>query len=76
MITMTIDQAIVAARREVTDGYAQAYLRAIPQAIEMDGTEGFEVQLMYALNNMRCWRGETARAAKLAIRNFLNRRKV
>jgi len=68
---MTIDQAIAVAKRDCRDPYAQAYLRAIPDAIELGGTDGFESQLLYALNNMRSWCGETARVAKQVMRQFV-----
>jgi hypothetical protein len=67
---MTLDQAIQIALKEVKDGYAQTYLRNIANAIEMSGTKGLKVQLLYALNNMKTWRGEQARQVKQVMKNY------
>lgn len=68
--TMNIDDAIKIATREVKDPYAQTYLKAVPKAIEMFGTDGLKTQLLYAVSNMQSWRGETARRVKAIIRKF------
>jgi hypothetical protein len=68
---LNINEAITLAKSEVKDPYAQAYLQAIPEAIELDGTNGFVTQLIYALNNMAQWRGESARLAKTVIRDYI-----
>jgi len=66
-----IDKAIRIATAEVKDPYAQTYLRAMSKAIEF-GQEGFQTQLLYALSNMRSWRGELARQVKASIKNYLS----
>ena len=68
---MTLDDAIRIAKEEVKDKTALVYLNAIPQAIEGYGTEGLESQLMYALCNMKNWRGSTARDAKAVMNKWL-----
>lgn len=70
VINMTVDEAIKAAKKEVTDPYAQNYLRAIPDSIEEYGKEGFKIQLSYALNNMRRWRGDAAKEAKKVLKKY------
>ena len=66
-----IDQAIATAKKEVKDPYAQAYLQAIPDAIEGFGSEGFETQILYALSNMATWRGDIARETKAFMKQWL-----
>jgi len=70
---VTLDEAIIIAKRECKDRYAQAYLRSIPEAIELDGEYAFQVQLLYALSNMGLWRGEEAREVKKVMRAYLKR---
>jgi len=67
---MKLDEAIATAKSEVKDPYALSYLEAIPDAIEINGTEALKVQILYALNNMKTWRGESARKAKKAMKTF------
>ena len=68
---MNIDQAIKIAKQECKDPYAQAYLKAIPESIELGGSDAFQVQLLYAQCNMASWRGEQAREVKKVIRAYL-----
>lgn len=70
----TIDQAIKIAKAEVKDQYAQAYLKAIPEAIESFGTNGFETQILYAFSNMAHWRGDVARETKQFIKQWLKKK--
>lgn len=72
---MTIDEAIKTAKAQCKDRAAQAYLNNMPEAIEY-GPEGFRTQLLYALTNMRYWRGETARQVKATIKTYLKENKV
>lgn len=72
---MDLDQAINIAKKECNDPYAQTYLRAIPKAIELDGKNALRVQLLYVMNNMRYWRGETAREVKKTIKAYLAKTK-
>ena len=67
---MTLNKAISTAKKEVNNPYAQVYLQAIPQSIEMGGEHGFKIQILYALNNMATWRGETARKVKKILRDY------
>jgi hypothetical protein len=71
--TLTLDDAIQLAKREVTDGYAQTYLSAIDKAIELGGVQGLATQLAYALSNMKSWHGDNARTAKATMRQWLER---
>ena len=63
-------KAVRTAIRECKDPYAQAYLSALPLAAEEYGSRGVVVQLLYALNNMASWRGDTARSVKATLRAF------
>lgn len=65
---MTLKEAIEAAKRECKDPYAQAYLGALPEAEKLYGGEGMRVQLLYCLNNMQTWHGETARQVKVVFK--------
>ena len=72
---MDLDTAIKTAKSEVKNPYAQAYLKAIPDSIEMGGSLGnaksaLKVQLLYALNNMSGWRGSVAREVKAVMKKF------
>ena len=74
---MTVDEAIKTARENVQDEYAQSYLQAIPQAIEAGGDDlineaddALKVQLLYALNNMKGWRGDLARETKAVLKKY------
>ena len=69
-----VADAVATAQRECKDSYAQAYLEALPIAAEEYGAKGILVQLLYALNNMSTWRGETARATKATLRAFVAQR--
>jgi hypothetical protein len=68
---MTVDEAIKIALVEVKDPYAKVYLDAIPKAIETFGIAGLTSQLLYAMANMRSWRGENARTAKSVFTKFI-----
>lgn len=70
----TVDQAIKIAKEECKNEYAQSYLNAIPEAIEYrngEAVNGLKVQLLYALNNMRSWRGEKAREVKRILKEYV-----
>jgi len=73
---MTIDEAIKTAKAQCKNQAAQIYLNHMPEAIEEYGSEGFRTQLLYALTNMRYWRGETARQVKDTIKTYLKENKV
>jgi hypothetical protein len=66
-----IAEAVLTAKREAKDPYAQIYLNALPLAAEEYGSEGVLVQLMYAMGNLGTWRGEKARECKDIIKRFL-----
>lgn len=65
---MTFDEAVSTALAEVKDPYAQSYLNALDDARMLYQDEGIKVQLLYCLNNMQHYRGETARAVKKAFK--------
>lgn len=71
---MTVDEAIKLAKQECPNPYALKYLEKIPDSIEYFGSEGFRVQIAYALNNMAQWRGETAREVKKTLRLYVKRK--
>jgi hypothetical protein len=71
---MTIDEALRIARAECSNEYAQAYLKALPEAIELDGLEAYEVQVRYILHNLRYWRGARAQECRAVIRQWLAQR--
>lgn len=68
--TEELARAIETARIECKAPYAQAYLQAIPEASVLYGKEGLGVQLLYCLNNMGTWRGETARQTKKVFKKW------
>jgi hypothetical protein len=71
---MTIDEALRIARSEYQNPYAQAYLRALPDAIELDGLDAYEAQVRYIIYNLKRWRGERARECRQVIREWLAQR--
>ena len=70
---MTLDEAIKIAKSEVKDSYALSYLHAIDRAVKMGGTVGLESQIMYALGNMKQWRGENARQVKKVMNDWIKK---
>ena len=62
--------AVNVALNECKDPYAQTYLQALPLSREEYGLKGVGVQLLYCLNNMSTWRGETARTTKLILKKW------
>lgn len=75
MFNILLKEAIETAKRECKNPYAQTYLQAIPEAIELYGTDGFDVQLLYAFSNMNTWKGERARDKKAIIKSYLKSKK-
>ena len=77
---MTVDEAIKIAKEQCKNPYAQKYLQSIPEAIELGGSLGgkavdsFKTQILYALGNMKGWRGETAREVKEVLYNYVKGR--
>ncbi len=76
IIKQDLKEAVYTALREVKDGYAQTYLRAIPQAIaeaeSLGATENasLRLQLKYVLCNLGTCRGETARRCKAIFKRY------
>ncbi len=74
-INMTVDEAIRIAKEQCKNPYAQSYLKNISESIELGGLNGmavdsFKLQILYALNNMKTWRGETAREVKKVLKKY------
>jgi len=74
---LTVDDAIKIAKQRVTDEKALAYLNSIPEAIEAGADsceytalESLKIQILYALNNMKSWKGDEARLVKKVLRKF------
>ena len=65
---MSLDTALQIAYNECNNPYAKTYLQAMPQARAEYGEQGVKTQILYALNNMSGWRGETARSIKKILR--------
>ena len=59
----------VAARKLARTGnpYAVVYLTAARQAYDESGPRGIHAQIVRALCNLRDWRGDDARATKVAL---------
>lgn len=76
MFDTILHEAIQRAKTDCKNPYAQTYLRAIPEAIELYGSHGFDVQLLYAFSNMSTWRGEVARDKKAIIKSYLKSKKL
>lgn len=65
--------AIVTAKSECKDPYAQAYLDAIDQSMCYYGNDGLKTQLLYILNNMQYWRGDAARQVKKVFKDSIKK---
>ena len=72
---LSINDAIKAALKEVTNPAAQQYLKAAMEAASEDGTEGLRVQLLYILGNIQNWRGENASRAKAVFKKYIKEHK-
>ena len=72
---MDLREAIILAKKEVTNPAAKAYLNALPEAVEEYGSKGFYVQLLYVSVNLATWRGDNAREAKKVIKEYLKSKK-
>ena len=59
-----LKQAIETALQQCKNPYALAYLKAIPESEQTYGEKGLRTQLLYCLNNMTYWRGNTAKNIK------------
>lgn len=73
---MDLRDAILVAKKEVKDANAKAYLSSIPESIELFGSHGFNVQLLYVSCNLSTWRGDNAREAKKVIKGYLKEKKM
>lgn len=62
--------AIQTAERECKNPFAQSYLCGITRAIEEGGDHGLGLQLLYCLNNMSGWRGQSARETKIIFKKY------
>jgi len=65
--------AITIAKKNCKDIYAQTYLSALDEASIMYGSEGLKTQILYALNNMSTWRGQTARDTKKILNRLIKK---
>ncbi len=72
---MTLNEAIKAVLDEAPSEYAKAYAAAAMEAAAKHGQEGLRVQVMYMLCNLRGWKGERAREAKAALKDYAKQRK-
>jgi hypothetical protein len=70
MINDELKQAINTAIAECKDEYALAYLNAIDECIILYGEKSLKTQLLYILNNMQGWKGETARKVKDIFKKY------
>lgn len=61
---MNLKQCISIMKKEVKNEYAKAYIFALDQVVDKDGMQGLVVQMKYIKENLRGWRGETAREVK------------
>lgn len=68
---ISVNEAIRIVRGECSNEYARAYAEKIGDSVIEEGTEGLCVQIKYILANTTSWRGERARAAKEAMRDYL-----
>ncbi len=65
-----LKQAVITALSECKDSYAQTYLKALPLSFDEHGDKGVGIQLLYCLNNMQTWRGESARETKKIFKKW------
>jgi hypothetical protein len=74
MALSNINEAIKKLKSNCTCKYAQAYLEALPSAIDEAGTDGLCVQLLYVLENCKTWTGDEARETKKFIRSWITKK--
>lgn len=73
-VELTVVGALANVRKHCATGkspYAKAYLDKLPLAEAMYDEHGYDVQLLYLLNNLSGWRGKEAKASKEAIKKHL-----
>jgi hypothetical protein len=58
-------------KKEVTNKYAQAYLTSLDDVVEKDGMHGLLVQIKYIKENLKSWRGETAKEVKAFLTKWI-----
>ncbi len=68
---MNLKQSISIMRKEVKNKYAQAYLVSLDDIIEKDGMHGLLVQIKYIKENLKSWRGETAKEVKAFLTKWI-----
>ncbi len=68
---MNLKKAISIMKKEVKNQYAQAYLVSLTDVVEKDGMHGLLVQIKYIKENLKGWRGETAKEVKAFLAQWI-----
>lgn len=68
---MNLKQSINIMKKEVTNKYAQAYLTSLDDVVEKDGMHGLLIQIKYVKENLKGWRGETAKEVKAFLTKWI-----
>jgi aconitase A len=63
-------------KKEVKNEYAKIYIFSLDQVVDQDGMHGLVVQMKYIKENLRGWRGETAREVKEFLTNWIKEKEM
>lgn len=61
---MNLKQCISIMKKEVKNQYAQAYITSLDEVVEKDGMHGLLIQVKYIKENIKSWRGGSAKEVK------------
>lgn len=61
---MNLKQSISIMKKEVKNQYAQAYITSLDEVVEKDGMYGLLIQIKYIKENLKSWRGGSAKEVK------------
>lgn len=68
---MNLKEAIDLMKKEVKNKFAKAYLLSLDEVIEQDGMHGLLVQIKYIMENIKAWRGGSAKEVKSFLANWI-----
>lgn len=67
---MTVNEAVAKVVSCCPNSYAKAYAGAMREAERRDGEYGRKIQVLYILNNMSHWRGDTAKQVRNVFKTY------
>lgn len=68
---MNLKQCVSIMKKEVKNEYAKAYIFALDDVVDKEGMQGLIVQMKYIKENLKGWRGETAKEVKAFLTEWI-----